>query len=183
MKIQFLHFNEFIDLISDQVSHRFTFFDAVANEGCGYIQQRGLYYGHIPVLSERGFFRPRTGINDEPIVLENGIVVLPPGKVPQIILPDDDQKMMIGIFFLEMKERVDRVIRFGQMKFYVQCPELRLIFNGQFHHVDPVEFMYERSAFPFHWVQWGNDEPYLLNIRMLIHGIGYDKMPDMYGIE
>ena len=89
---------------------------------------------------------------------------------------------MLGVFFVEVGERIHGVAGHGQRKLYVAGLQLVIIADGKVNQIVAVLVVQQAGAF-LKRILGRNDKPHSVQIGILGHVIGQDQMPDVDGIE
>lgn len=109
-------------------------------------------------------------------------MVFPFGEATQIVFANDDFKILVGMFFLQVHQCMDGVAGLWQVKFNVGNLELVIVMNGRPHHIVTVVFV-KQSFARLKRVLGGNNKPNLFEVSAFGHQVRDDEMAHVDGIE
>ena len=148
----------------------------------GDVHHRNIDEMDMGMVGEAVGMASRTGIDVEVVVLEDVLVVAPPAEILQIVASHDERKTLVGVLLAEMGQRDYGVGGYGQMEFDVAGPHAVIVLDGFADHLQTMVVGQKGAAF-LEGVLGGHDEPHLIHIGELQHGVGHDEMSHMDGIE
>jgi hypothetical protein len=167
--------------VGNNVLDRLLVFDEVADVGRRDVQQWRIQLGDV---GTQGIFylEARPVVDNERIVCDQVLVVLPAVNVLKAIGPHYYRKLLEGELFGEVSKCIYGIRRLGQGKLYIACPELGIVFYGYVDQVQAVVLI-EQGMRVFEWIVRRYYKPYLVYIGMVDDMIGHYEMAGMYGVE
>jgi hypothetical protein len=124
----------------------------------------------------------RTSVNIDGIVPNQPLIIFPFGEVLKAVASHDDRKFVVGIFFLQIGERVYGIGWFWEFELDVGGLEPGFTFYSQSHQVKAVIFIQEGGR-PLEGVLRRDNKPYLIEMGMLKDKIGDNKMAVVNGVK
>lgn len=129
-----------------------------------------------------GFGLSGSWIDEDLVMIENSLVILPFGQLAKIITSQKKAKLMLRILIHKVGKRIDGIAWLGHAKLHIGSSEMIMIRNRQLDHFQPIKLMNQGLAF-FEWVLRTYHKPNFFQIGTIIQDIGNDQVPDMNWIE
>ena len=109
---------------------------------------------------------------------QDDLMIFPFVKIPEIILPHDQCKLEVRVFFRQHGQGIHRIIRLWQTEFHIGGFESRIALRGPVHQFEPVPVI-ESGLFIFKGVMRCYHQPDLIQVTVLCHMVSNDQMAYM----
>lgn len=100
----------------------------------------------------------------------------------QIVAAHNEIEVVVGVTFGQHGQCGHGVGWGRQVHLYVTGSQPVVIIDGTSHHFESVMACQERFSL-FEGILWRHDEPHLVETGVLQHGVGYNQVSHMNGIE
>ena len=135
---------------------------------------------HLTGDSRSSVCEPR--VDQQPVLVQQGCVVLPGRKRRQVVLAHDDAERLVRMGLAEVLHGASGVVGARQVELHARRSQLRMVGQCEVHHLQAMRLRNQVGPL-FVGAGRGQHKPNFVQVRMLKHVVGDDQVPQMHRVE